>query len=393
MRGTSSSNACFNFALAGIHQSPGLFQILCRVGIYELKRTGLRASFQPKHILHMVEKFAASDIQGQYALELYNIAGIYLEKKKYNDTKLIENLKEGRFAFHFTRPLIWLWRFSSRQKKISPAEYAQRSHDNVTVRSIKWSEFFKNTSKPLVVDIGSGMGASLLNLSTMARKDSKTGELNMDWPDCNFAGADLNQSFVNFGNGIISRDTTSQRRGRVHFFSLSAEDFLESIHTYPGRLALVMINFPSPYRLEVTEVGNSQLPSKYSNQFTVTEKVLVLVDRLLSRSNHEGMNGIFLFQTKCEDMAVYVKNECLSLTSMESVSCKYSVKDVELEYSNSGKRQKRVDEWLRTSPAERAEGTMYSSRPLLPNTCLPETEVQCIYDKTIVHRLIFRSNK
>ena len=393
MRGTSSSNACFNFALAGIDQSPGLFQTLCRVGIYELTRTGLRASFQPKHILHMVEKFAASDIQGQYSLELYHIAGICLEKKKYNNTKLIENLKDGRFAFHFTRPLIWLWRFSSRQKKISPAEYALKSHDNMTTRSINWSEIFKNTNKPLVVDIGSGMGASLLNLSTLVSEDSKTKELKIDWPSCNFAGADLNQSFVNFGNGIISRDTTSQRKGRVHFFPLSAEDFLESIHTYPGGLALVMISFPSPYRLEVSETGNSQLPSQYSNHFMVTNKVLVQVDRLLSRSNHIGMNGIFVFQTKCEDIAVYVKNECLSMTNMKCVSCKYPVKDIEIEYSKSGRRQKRVDEWLKTSPAERAEGTVYSSRPFLPKSCLPETEVQCIHDKTIVHRLIFKRNK
>ena len=117
LKGPTASDACFNFSLAGLQHSYGLFRTLTRVGIHELKRTGRRASFKPKHILHMVEKFAACDIQGQHAIDLYHAAGECLETKGYDDSGLIESLKDGNFGVHSPRPLIWLWRFSSRQKK------------------------------------------------------------------------------------------------------------------------------------------------------------------------------------------------------------------------------------------------------------------------------------
>ena len=117
LRGRAAADACFNFALAGIQNSSRLFQNLLSIGIHELKRAGRRSSFPPKSILHIVEKFAASDVRGQYATELYQIAADCLEQKNYNDKMYIESLRNGAFGFH-GRPLLWLWRFSSRQKKV-----------------------------------------------------------------------------------------------------------------------------------------------------------------------------------------------------------------------------------------------------------------------------------
>lgn len=399
LRGTTSSDACFNFSLAGItNSSQGLFQTLCCIGIQELARTGHRASFKTKHILHMVEKFAASDIQGQCALNLYHIAGECLAEKQYKDAQLIEDLKNGYFGLHSSRPLLWLWRFSSRQKKLT--EYRSKSSDNT---SINWDEIFRDTNRPLVIDIGSGMGTSLLNLSTLthgqndATIDKSCGSLQqqMNWSDFNYAGADVNQLFVNFANGVISRDTTYQRMGRVHFFSLTAKDFLVSVQSYPGKIAIAMINFPSPYRLDVSGEGNAQLPTRQSNNFMVTDEVLLLVDQLLtkSNSNKQENNGFFIFQTKSEDVAVYIKHRCLSLTSLDSIISINPVKDIEHQYRSS-KRPKRVDEWLTASPnTKRAEGNMYSSTPVLPKAGRPETEVQCKYDNIFVHRLIFQQNR
>ena len=397
LRGPTSSDTCFNFALSGVQLSGSLFQTLCCIGIHELERTGFRASFQPKNILHMIEKIAACDIHGQQALDLYHIAGVCLEKKGYDDTRLIESLKDGRFGFHCDRPLIWLWRFSSRQKKVSISEFISKSTDR---RNVNWDEIFYDTSKPLVCDIGSGMGASLLNLSVLGNSDdsakdnSNPGDdaLQMAWSQCNYAGADLNRAMVNFGNGIISRDTTARRMGRVHFFSLSAEDFLRELRFYPGGLSLIMINFPSPYRLD--GAGNSQLPSKHSNQFMATEKVLTLIAELLSGSStldRDGGERLFLFQTKCEDVAVHLMTKCLSLGTMESIPFKNPTEDIDLRYNERGNRPKRVDEWLKATPSvERAEGSAYSNKPLLPTSCRPETEVQCSNENTVVHRCLFR---
>jgi hypothetical protein len=390
LRGTTASDACFNFSLAGLQHSYGLFRTLIYVGIHEIKRIGRRASFKPKHILHMIEKVAACDIQGQHAIDLFQAAGECLERKGYNDAGLIESLKEGTFGFHCQRPLIWLWRFSSRQKKLSTG--------NLTfvkgTTSIDWAEIFLDPSKPIVVDIGSGLGASLLNLSALTNKHgsnvtSGVEELHMAWSDFNYVGADLNQAFVNFGNGIVSRD--SRRVGRVRCFCFSAENLLSELFSYSGRTALIMINFPSPFRLKGTGSGNSQLPSMNSSRFMVTKDILELISRLLTKSDDLGCDPFFLFQTKCEDVAVLVKNECLALGTMEYVPCKKPMKDIDLEYKIVGKRPKRVNEWLTAEPlAERAEGIMYSSTPLLPTPGQPETEVQAIYDRTVVHRLLFR---
>ncbi|KAL7534773.1 hypothetical protein ACHAXR_006069, partial [Thalassiosira sp. AJA248-18] len=374
LRGPTSSDASFNFALAGVQRSGSLFQTLRCIGVHELKRAGLRASFKPKHILQMVEKFAACDTQ--HAFDLYHIAGDILDKKGYIDSALIEKLKDGNFGFHCERPLIWLWRFSSRQKKVS--EIVSKSQEQ---RSIIWDNIFTDPSLPLVVDVGSGMGASLLNLSTLISRDESAEEsskaddhaLQMTWSGFNYVGADLNLSMVNFGNGIISRDSTARRTGRAHFFCLSAEDFLIELHSYPGSVALIMINFPSPFRLAENGAGNSQLPSKHSNRFMVSKEVLASVAGLLS--NNSG-NGLFLFQTKCEDVAVHVKNDCLSLGTLECIPCNNSVDDIEHLYKTSGKRPKRVDEWLKATPSvERAEGRMFSNTPLLPKAGRPETEV------------------
>lgn len=393
LRGPTASDACFNFALAGLQDSHGLFRTLTLVGIHELRRTGRRDSFKPKKILHLVEKFAACDIRGQHAIDLYHAAGECLETKGYNDARLIESLKDGTYGFHSSGPLIWLWRFSSRQKKLATADAISNSKG---MRSIGWAEIFHDPSKPVVVDLGSGMGASLLNLSALpsnygANVNSGGGGLHMAWSDFNYVGADLNQSFVNFGNGVVSRD--SRRMGRVRFLCHPAETLLSELQFYTGGTALIMINFPSPYRLRETGSGNSQLPSMSSNHFMATREILGLISRLLSKSEDNDGDNFFLFQTKCEDVAVMVFNECLALDTMEYVKCKNPMKDIDLQYKNS-KRPKRVDEWLTSAPlAERAEGAMYSSKPFLPTAGRPETEVQCIHENIVVHRFLFQRKR
>lgn len=335
----------------------------------------------------MVEKFAASGINGPEALDLYRAAGACLEKKGYHDTGLVDSLKGGNFGFRSPRPLLWLWRFSSRQKKVSITEVSSNSGGE----AIDWSRIFGDTSKPLVADVGCGMGTSLLNLSSLRNgrnsiSDSSGGGLQMAWSDFNYAGADLNRALVRFGNGIVSRDTASQRKGRVHFFALSAEDFLISLKSYPGELALIMINFPSPYRLgDTSGGGNTQLPS--ASNFMVTKQILELIAELLSKSSGRGK---FLFQTKCEDVVVHVQTKCLSLGTLECIHSTSPMEDVDLQYEKLGKRPKRVDEWLKVDPfAERAEGYSYWAEPLLPTGCQPETEVQCSLENILVHRCLF----
>ncbi len=487
LRGRTSADACFNFALAGVpykskyytntstNHPHRLFRTLVHVAIHELTRVGTRASFKPKYILQMIEKFAACDIMkgldgANY--ELYKLAADCLEKKGHEDIQLIESLRTnnnknnndngsslGSFGFHSDRPLLWLWRFSARQRKIPLSDYnkyymSSSSQDTTTAMSvIKWDDIFLDSSKPLVIDIGSGMGVSLLNLSTLVRNDNDqdedvmyessssssssaaaaaasdttTGELDINWSDCNYAGADLNPSMVRFANGIISRD--SDRMGRIQFFHLTAVDFLKELRSYHGDVDMIMIHFPSPYRLLTSstssissepssssdddddDIGNSQLPSISSDGFMVTEELIGLASELLStRKNHKGgtrtssSSGHLFFQTKCEDVAVHIKNLCLPEAASNTSTCTFEcvpspdpVLDVDLRYEQEGKggmRPQRVEKWIKAIPeAERAEGSCWWSSSCLPLLGRAETEVQCEFESTVVHRCLMRQRK
>lgn len=376
LRGRASADACFNFALAGVqYSSTKLFQNLLGISIHELKRTGSRSSFSPKIILHIVEKFAASDVCGEDAMELYQIAADCLEKKNFSDDMYIESLRNGTFGFR-GRPLLWLWRFSSRQKKVE----IDSKGSNKCLDVINWQDVFHDTTKPLVVDIGSGMGTCILGL---ARSHEK---LPIQWSQCNYAGVDLNQVLVRFGNGVVSR-WPNARRGRVKFFCCPADDFLSKLESYQGRIMFVMVNFPSPYRLEAGERGNLQLPS--AENFLVTNKLIELISAL--GGNDETY---FMFQTKCEDVAVYLKNKCNS-NGMEGINAgDKAVENIDNVYSKNKDVPKRVKEWLRINPhAERAEGHLFWSQPILPLDCLPETEIQCLSENKVVHRCLFKYKK
>jgi hypothetical protein len=326
-----------------------------------------------------VEKFAASDVCGEDAMQLYKIAADCLEKKNYNDKTYIESLRNGTFGFR-GRPLLWLWRFSSRQKKVK----IDKESSNKCIDVINWQDVFHDTSKPLVVDIGSGMGTCILGLASTS--SSSHEELPIQWSQYNYAGVDLNQALVRFGNGVVSR-WPNARKGRAKFFCCPADNFLSKLKSYQGRITFIMVNFPSPYRLEAGERGNLQLPS--AENFMVTNKLFELIRDL-------GGNDAtyFMFQTKCEDVAVYLKKEC-TINGMKGITAgDKAVENIDNIYSKNMYVPKRVKEWLRTHPhAERAEGHLFWSQPILPLDCLPETEIQCLSENKVVHRCLFKYEK
>ena len=376
LRGPTSADAAFNFALSGVRQQC-LFEKLVRVAVKELKRTGHRAQFKIKRLLHMVEKFAACDVRCDASRELFSVAADCLEKKGFEDQSMIAMLRGGRFGLHSDRPLMWLWRHSSRQAKVPLSS-------TTPARDIEWERAFEDTSKPLVVDLGSGMGSALLNLSVFSSDASSIecheDTLRLDWHRMNYAGTDVNKHLVDFSSGIVSRDP--RRDGRVFFACLEAASLLEQVQKYPGSCQLVMCNFPSPYRLGS---GNSQLPKE--DEFMITKSLLEMAVRTL------GKDGLFLFQTRCEDVAIRVKRLCLSLGSLECVKFCHHINDIESEYTSSGSsRPDRVGRWLEVCPpnAERGQGEMFARNPILPREAIPETEVECILGNSIVQRLLFR---
>merc|ERR1719223_1421456 len=113
----------------------------------------------------------------------------------------------------------------------------------------------------------------------------------------------------------------------------------------------------------------------------ITKSLLEMAVRTL------GEDGLFLFQTRCEDVAIRVKRLCLSLGSLECVKFCHHINDIESEYTSSGSsRPDRVGRWLEMCPpnAERGQGEMFASNPILPREAIPETEVECILGNSIV---------
>lgn len=385
LRGRTSADAAFHLALSGADHTALIFDALVDIAIHELDRIGHRSSFQPKHLLQMIEKFAACDITNS---DLFQQSAVLLEAKGHTDEILIESLKNGEFGLHSDRPLLWLWRFSSRQKKIKVSASGQK-HD-IFGSNFSWGHYFHDTSKSIVVDIGSGCGASLLNLSRINQNEgfvrNQRDLPNMDWADCNFVGADLNHQLVSYANGIVSRSSSNYHRNnaRVHFFCCAAMVLLEALHSYPGKIELILIQFPSPYRLVSKEPhsrgGNSQLPS--TDGYMITPELVQAISKMLEKDN-----GQLLVQTKCEDVAVYTKNLIVEENGLECLPASWPVRNIDDIYNRT--RPKRVDDWLQYSPdAERAEGEVWSSRPILPSLGRTETEVQCDFERSHIHRCI-----
>ena len=176
-----------------------------------------------------------------------------------------------------------------------------------------WSAMFKDTSRPLVVDVGCGMGVSLLGLASLdnniGHHTTQHDEIQIEWSECNFLGVDLSRLAIRYAQGVSERWSLE----RLSFLVDSAEVCLKRINeTYPGKVPLVMLQFPTPYRFQsastddedggvdsVASKGfNSQLPEgSASDDFMVTEQLLSLTHKVLSKHN-----GQLLIQSNCEDV-------------------------------------------------------------------------------------------
>ena len=137
------------------------------------------------------------------------------------------SLRDGSFGLHSDRPLLGLWRFSTRQRKQRAFfRNAARHFDgqlrgtNATLDGASsgsnrydWSAMFKDPSRPLVEDIGCRMGVSLLGLAS-SRDVNDRAEIRIDWRDCNFIGVDISRLAVGYAQGVRSRMSKSMQRPR-----------------------------------------------------------------------------------------------------------------------------------------------------------------------------------
>lgn len=393
LRGRTSADAAFNLALAGIQSSNDIFESLISIAIHELQRVGQRSSFKPKYILQMIEKFAVTGTSSSKLNVLFDVALTILKKKRYDDVELMQNLSQRNYGFHSDRPLLWLWRFSTRQRKLVPKDLDSFDAGNL----IDWDQVFTNPCNDLVIDLGSGMGVSLLNAAACSRRNQyihKNETNDIEWENCNYAGAELNQMMVRYANGVVSRFHDYPNERFIHFFNQSAEAFLDNVlKFYKGKVSLIMLQFPSPYRLNVDQgynAGNLQLPTSATQGFMVTETLLCMIANILILN---GGCGKLLIQTKCEDVAIFVKNLAICTGNFQLIPCTDYVSyiDQDVYFGRKNNRPKRVEQWLASYPiTERAEGIYWSKSCLIPSFARTETEIACDDDDTFIHRCLMK---
>jgi SAM-dependent methyltransferase len=385
IRGRTSSDAAFCFAMAGV-TNQDLYSTLAIVAKLELIRMSKRPSFQSKSILQIVEKLAAAGLRGLLAKDVYRVAGKYLQQRgeveEFADA--LNEFTDGKFGLHSTRPLLWLWRFSARQSK--PKKPAKEESLSVLTRATQippsnWIDKLDDPSRPLIVDVGSGMGVSLLGLATLDNDGGMqpTNPLSkLDFSNYNFVGGDLSKLLVGYSEGIASRWELSDR---VQFACESADNLLDDLETYPGDVAMIMIQFPTPFRLAEKDDGNAQLPSDASSGFMVSLELLRKASHILRKSG-----GFLLLQSNCEDVAVEMRRMAMDEIGMTCLNVPFPV-----VYPAIGNNiPQRTLKWVEQGGA-RAAGPEWSSKPLLPRKGQTETEVACDLNQTPVHRILLQT--
>jgi SAM-dependent methyltransferase len=386
IRGRTAADTAFSLCLAGVADTR-LFERLTRISWLEMNRVKQRSSRRFRDVLHVIEKLAAAGVRGPEVQKVYELATESTALQGTQFDSLRESLKDpNEFHLLSTRPLLWLWRFSARQTKANVNK--MKAGASLTLasdaNSIDWLSRFKDPSRPLVLDIGCGLGVSLIGLASVSHRASP-GDIvdqpclnGVAWKDCNFLGGDLSLLGVRFGQGIAAR---WQIDGHLQYTLAAAEDLVDQVdRLYPGKVALIMIQFPSPYRLK--ESGNTQLPSTSESGFMVTEALMQRVATLVRRSN-----GRVMLQSNCEDVAVTM-HDMGQATGLSAVPIADPVLTVD-DLPRNQRTPQRTEEWIRLG-GHRALGTPWSRVSLLPKGYATETEASCAVHETPVHRCLLR---
>lgn len=407
LRGRKSADAAFWFALAGVTDQE-LFELLAQVCTKELQRFGRNASCRAKDITQMMDRFSAAGLltPQSSSVALQQVAMECL-KIKQQDEYVVE-AEDNLLDLHSDRCLLMLWKFSARQKKQQSFLQSARMHwernhqagnkvedDSSNLNNnlllpdsppIVWEDCFDDPRRPLVIDVGCGMGISLLGLASLNQQDDQGNFWNgIDHSivgDCNFLGIDLSGLSIGYAQGVAQRWNLS---GRLHFVVDSAETVLRQVcDTYPGPVSLCLIQFPTPYRLPTESArGNSQLPKSALDGFMVSPKLLQLIHKVPS---NDSTSGKLLLQSNCEDVALWMLEAAKEVGFWSKIMD--SPRSIEqVEATNYDKLPQRTVNWIDMGGG-RAAGDVWSALPLLPRRGSTETEVACRLNETPIHRCL-----
>jgi len=356
----------------------------------------------------------------RHSLERFRSAGVPSSHSLFTRTHHLfpdssQRQQDESFVFS-ARSLIWLSRQVRRWQKSGRQRLRQCISKEIDFSNTNISTLFSDPSLPLVIDIGCGLGVSLLGMTSLSYSQS-----------FNRLGCDLSTRSVRFAAAFAERWNISTHCAFVEAEALALLTDVQK--NYPGRVAWISINFPSPY--SITElinvsqsVGNKQLPNLESFMVSdaLVEKSIELLQK--SHSHNRFLTNCLYFQTNVEDVGITVQdmiNRAVStdpntyfpcqdtvancfLTSVTNIStiihneadrCGYTAdtplwSDFSPEFSDSS-LVKRQRVWISSGSAtRRACGPGWLSEGVLPICSQTETEVSCNEECKPIYRLIYR---
>ena len=293
LHGRQYADAAFLFAVSGLAGPRELFLGLADGANRELKRFGHRSSCPPATILAMAERLAAASIDQDH--DVFSTTQDLLRKHHgINYDPMGSGKSWGDASLHSTRPLLWLWRHGAKGRlpEVTHEGVVEEDDRGLESREKAWSDVirisaelqraFTDCSRPLVIDLACGFGTTILGLSCNnpmvrsnlgARDDDKEKGFILDLSGANFLGCDIDHRSLGYARGVCDRLSESGvlAKGRVALVEGDAEAVLEAVaRVYRGPTAVVLVQFPTPYRLEALAgderpahpSGNSQLPSQ-----------------------------------------------------------------------------------------------------------------------------------
>jgi tRNA G46 methylase TrmB len=386
LRGRKSADAAFWFSMAGV-SDPVLYDSLLDVSLQEVARFGYRPSCRTKDLWAVVDRLAAAGVPPtERAIKTFSAICSAREDRVMALDEIM-----SRWNLHTDSCALLVWKFSTRQRKqrdflATAARHWQSQHSGTSEPaaasapatreppSYDWSQIFCDPHRPLVIDVGCGMGLSLLGLASL--DDSH------EWQNCNLLGVDLSSLAIGYARGLAHRWGLVST---LHFADDSAEHLLEAVlQSYPGPVRQVLIQFPTPYRLlpangDDDYKGNTQLPKNTADGFMVSSGLLKQVASVLRKSR-----GTLLLQSNCEDVAVYMYQAAVQDANMKGVLSENPRRSMLSETTQ------RTQTWLaqQGTKVDRACGPVWCDAPVLPKVCRTETEVCCTLNKTPVHRCL-----
>ena len=282
LQGRKCADVAFSLALLG-YSNENVFELLLQGAMEEIERCRNRTSFRPYDMIVICEKFALAGVRFRNQFNFFSqVVEICREKIRKKETDLgkkssskhqydetLSNIADVKYSLLSHRPLLSLWRYSARQKKCGK-QNTDKDTDKDTDKETETEKkkvavavpldvgsLFSDPTLPIIFDAGCGWGVTILGLASndssssiaasFSSSSSKTASKTAcSAPEYNYLGCDMSSNCVRYANGLSSRWGLSKH---CMFVCASVDAVVHALKSYPGHLHLVMIQFPTPYRI------------------------------------------------------------------------------------------------------------------------------------------------